>query len=62
MSQAKIKGPQFNAVFTWGGIVVALLGLVLAATGSFMNGLLFVSAGVIFWLFAKRRGRKTEEP
>ncbi len=57
MSQAKTVGPRFNAVFSWGGIVVAIFGLVLAATGSFLNGLIFTAAGVLFWLFAKRRRR-----
>ena len=28
MSQAETEGPRFNAVFMWGGIVVALYGLV----------------------------------
>ncbi len=62
MSQAKTSGPRFNAVFTWGGVVVALLGLVLATTGTFLLGLLFAAAGVIFWLFAKRRRRRAERP
>ena len=60
MSQAKTEGLRFNTVFTWGGVVVALLGLVLAATGSFLLGIVFTAAGVIFWLFAKRRRRKAE--
>ena len=61
MSQAETEGPRFNAVYMWGGIVVALYGLVLMATGSFSNGLFYTAAGVIFWLFAKRRSRKGEK-
>ena len=60
MSLADAEGPRFNALFTWGGVVVALLGLVLAATGTFLLGLLFAAAGVIFWLFAKRRRRRAD--
>jgi hypothetical protein len=50
--------PRFNLVFTWGGILVTLLGLILLARGLFSSGLLFTAAGALFWLYAKRRRRK----
>ncbi len=58
MSLVGAEGPRFNAIFRWGSVVVAILGLFLMATGSFERGLLFVAAAGIIWLFAKRRGRK----
>jgi hypothetical protein len=49
--------PRFKVALTWGGVVVAILGMVLLATGSFSTGLLLMVAGMISWLFARRRTR-----
>jgi len=49
--------PRFKVALTWGGVVVAILGMVLLATGSFSTGLLLMVAGMISWLFARRRAR-----
>ena len=59
MTESKPGAARFSFFFTWGGVVIALLGLFLMATGDMNRGLLFTAAGVIFWLFAKRRGRKS---
>jgi hypothetical protein len=58
MTDGKADVPRFNLVFTWGGILVTLLGLILLARGLFSSGLLFTAAGALFWLYAKRRRRK----
>jgi hypothetical protein len=57
MSQATIESPRFKLVFTWGGVVIALLGFVFLAKGDSPIGLLLLAAGMIAWLFAKRRSR-----
>jgi hypothetical protein len=49
--------PRFKVALTWGGVVVAILGMVLLATGSFSTGLLLMVAGMISWLFSRRRAR-----
>lgn len=49
--------PRFKTALTWGGVIVAILGMVLLATGGFATGLMLVVAGMISWLFAKRRTR-----
>jgi len=59
MTEGKPGAARFSFFFTWGGVVIALLGLFLLATGDVNRGLMFMAAGVIFWLFAKRRGRKS---
>jgi hypothetical protein len=51
------KPVRFGLLFSWGGVVLALLGLALGLTGSWPVGLLLMAAGVVFWLFAKRRSR-----
>ena len=60
MSQAK-GAPRFKMVFTWGGVAVAVLGLALFVTGSQGMGLLLTVAGMLSWLFAKRRSRAAGE-
>jgi hypothetical protein len=47
-------------LFSWGGVVVALLGVLALIAGDGRSGLLLVAAGVTAWLFAKRRGRRVE--
>ncbi len=61
MSETTTKAPRFKMVLSWGGVVVALLGLALIATGAFSTGLLLTAAGMISWLFAKRRSRAAEQ-
>ena len=60
MSQANAEALRFKMFFTWGGVVVALMGLVLLATGTYSMGLLLTVAGMLSWLFAKRRTRVVE--
>ncbi len=60
MSQAA-EAPRFKMVFTWGGVAVALLGLALFMTGSQGMGLMLTVAGMLSWLFAKRRSRAVGE-
>ncbi len=57
MSDSTASVPRFKIALTWGGVVVAILGMVLLATGSFSTGLLLMVAGMVAWLFAKRRTR-----
>ncbi len=59
MSQAKTL--RFKMTLTWGGVVVALLGLALLVAGNQGMGLLLTVAGMMSWLFAKRRSRATGE-
>ena len=54
------KAPRFKLAMTWGGVVVAILGMVLLATGSLPMGLMLLVAGMMSWLFAKRRTRVAE--
>lgn len=61
MSQGTIDSPRFRLVFTWGGVVIALLGFVFLATGDSPTGLLLLAAGMIAWLFAKRRSRAAQK-
>lgn len=49
---------RFKKLFTWGGVLIAILGLVFLGAGETGLGLLLVAAGVVFLLFAKRRTRK----
>ncbi len=60
MSETTTEAPRFKMVFTWGGVVVALLGLALLVSGTFPMGLLLTAAGMLSWLFAKRRSRAVE--
>jgi hypothetical protein len=60
MSKDTASVPRFKTTLTWGGIIVAFLGMVLLGAGSFASGLLLVVAGMICWLFAKRRSRVAE--
>jgi hypothetical protein len=60
MSKDTASVPRFKTALTWGGIVVAFLGMVLLGIGSVPTGLLLVVAGMISWLFAKRRARVAE--
>jgi hypothetical protein len=60
MSDKEAKPLRFNVVFSWGGVVVALLGLLALISGDGRSGLLLIAAGVTAWLFAKRRGRRVE--
>jgi hypothetical protein len=52
---------KFSAVFTWGGVVLLLLGVFFLIRGYSGTGLLVTVAGVVSWLFAKRRGRRTAD-
>jgi len=61
MSQQHTEAPRFKMVFTWGGVVVTLLGFWLLAAGDSTIGLLMVVAGMVSWLFAKRRSRAVEQ-
>ncbi len=61
MSQVTDGASPFKKVLSWGGIFVALMGLILLSTGSYASGLLFAVAGMVSWLFAKRRARVLEE-
>jgi len=60
MTEGKPGAARFSFFFSWGGIVIVLLGLFLMATGDLNRGLMFAASGVIFWLFAKRRKRQSE--
>ncbi len=58
-TETQAKELRFKMFFHWGGVFIALLGLVIGlATGDWTAGLLLVVAGVISFLFAKRRTRK----
>jgi len=50
---------RFKAVFTWGGVFLVLLGLFFLVRGQPTTGLLVAVAGVVSWLFAKRRSRRS---
>lgn len=57
-------GPQehrFKSLFVGGGLVVAVLGLLMVWRGYELIGMAVVAAGVIFWLVVKRRSRKAED-
>jgi len=60
MSDKEVKPLRFTVLFSWGGVVVALLGVLALIAGDGRSGLLLVAAGVTAWLFAKRRGRRAE--
>ena len=61
MSEAAGKGLRFGTVFTWGGVIFVLLGLFLVVRGDMATGLIVAVAGVVSWLFAKRRARRTSQ-
>ena len=61
MSESKTEAPRFKMFFSWGGVLIALLGLIILAMGSQSMGLLLTAAGMLSWLFAKRRSRAAEE-
>jgi hypothetical protein len=58
MAEGTGKPLRFKLAFTWGGLVLALLGGVVAATGELATGLLLMVVGVLGFLFAKRRTRE----
>lgn len=60
VSNSEAVAPRFKTTLTWGGIIVAFLGMVLMGMGGFAVGLLLVCAGMMSWLFAKRRTRVAE--
>ena len=61
MSHGNTESPRFKMVFTWGGVVVTLLGFWLLAVGNSAMGLLLLATGVVAWLFAKRRSRAADQ-
>jgi hypothetical protein len=60
MSDTSNKPLRFSQVFSWGGVVVALLGTLALISGDSRSGLLLLVAGVVAWFFAKRRTRRSE--
>lgn len=60
MSNSEAGVPRFKTTLTWGGIIVAFLGMVLMGMGGFAIGIMLVCAGMVSWLFAKRRTRVAE--
>lgn len=58
MSEVTGGNSKFAAVFKWSGLVLLLVGLFLVIRGQPNGGLMAVVAGVVFWLFAKRRSRR----
>jgi drug/metabolite transporter (DMT)-like permease len=61
MSDVTSGSSKFLPVFTWGGVVLVLIGLFLLVRGQPNTGLLVAVAGVVSWLFAKRRARRKTE-
>lgn len=61
MSEARPQEHRYSKLFTWGGLLVAILGLALVAIGRHYLGIALVAAGIIFWLITKRRSRKAHE-
>jgi len=59
MSEVTGGQSKLKAVFTWGGVFFVLLGLFFLVRGQPTTGLLVAVAGVVSWLFAKRRSRRT---
>jgi O-antigen ligase len=58
MSEVSNKPLRFSQVFSWGGVVVAILGTLALISGDSRSGLLLIVAGVVAWFFAKRRSRQ----
>lgn len=58
MSDAAPQDLRYRTVIGWGGIAVIVVGLILALTGDVLPGLLLAVAGMLVWLFIKRRSRK----
>jgi drug/metabolite transporter (DMT)-like permease len=58
MSDAAPQDLRYRTVITWGGIAIIVVGLILAVTGEVLPGLLLAVAGMLIWLFVKRRSRK----
>lgn len=62
MAETTAGESRFRSVLMWVGVVVAVLGLILIVRGAWALGLLVTVAGVIGWLFAKRRSRLSGSP
>ena len=61
MPESAPQEHRFKTLFTWGGLLVAVLGLLLVWIGYHFLGIAVVAAGVIFWLVVKRRARQAAE-
>lgn len=61
MSETGTQEHRFKTLFTWGGLVVAVLGLFLVWFGYEFLGMAVVAAGIIFWLVVKRRARQAAD-
>jgi uncharacterized membrane protein YccC len=59
MSADATQQMRFKFVLMWGGLVMALLGIVLILSNQLGEGLLIVVAGVLAFLYAKRKSRRT---
>lgn len=61
MSEVTGGNSKLAPLFKWGGLVLLLIGLFLVIRGQPNAGLMAVVAGVVSWLFAKRRSRRAAE-
>lgn len=58
MSDAAPQDLRYRTAISWAGIAIIVVGLILAVTGDILPGLLLAVAGMLIWLFVKRRARK----
>jgi hypothetical protein len=61
MSDEAPRPMRFKFVLMWGGLVMALLGIVLILSNQTGVGILVVVAGVLAFLYAKRKARRLSD-
>jgi Flp pilus assembly protein TadB len=50
---------RYSRLFTWGALAVVVVGAIVAFSGETLGGIFLVAAGLLIFLFVKRRTRRS---